>query len=124
MHALIIEDEFFIVLAVVQALKEIGFTSFDDANCVAGAIAAANRRRPDLIVANHRLIDGTGTEAVRSICAGQGIAVVFVTASAADVKAGLPDAIVVSKPFEASSLHVAVKQAQQNPLICRQPPVQ
>lgn len=120
MHALIIEDEWFIVDAVESALRQIGFTSFDDANSVQGAIAAAGSRCPELIVANHNLIDGTGTDAVLAICSGQAIPVVFVTANGPDVTTRLPDAIVVAKPFSMVSLRGAVEQAQQIPFACPQ----
>ncbi len=118
MHALIIEDEWFIVDAVEDALRQIGFTSFADANSVEEAVAAAIIKCPDLIVANHHLTDGTGTDAVLAICSDQDIPVVFVTASGEDVKSTLPQAIVVSKPFVSVSLHSAVEQAQQCPFVC------
>lgn len=120
MHALIIEDEWFIVDAVENALRQIGFTSFDSANSVKEAIAAAETRCPELIVANHSQTDGTGTDAVLAICSGQLIPVVFVTANGQDVMARVPEAIVVAKPFGSASLHSAVKQAQEIPFACPQ----
>lgn len=118
MHALLIEDEYFVVAAIETALRQIGFTSFDDANTVGEAVAAATRQCPDLIVADHHLIDGTGTDAVLAICSGKEIPVVFVTANGKDVKKRLADAIVVPKPFASLSLHIAVGQAQDNPFVC------
>ena len=118
MHALIIEDEWLIVFAVEEALRQIGFSSFADASSVGDAVAAARTRCPDLIVANHHLIDGTGTEAVLSICSGREIPVVFVTASGADVKSAVPHAIVVEKPFRPASLHNAVGKARERPFVC------
>jgi DNA-binding response OmpR family regulator len=118
MHALIIEDEWFIVDAVEDALRQIGFSSFADANSVEEAVAAARSKYPDLIVADHQLIDGTGTDAVLVICSGQEIPVVFVTASGSDVRSALPDAIVVSKPFGSMSLHNAIERAQECPFVC------
>lgn len=116
MHALIIEDEWFIVDAMEDALLQIGFSSFSDANFVEEAVAAARGKCPDLIVANHQLIDGTGTDAVLAICSDQEIPVVFVTANGSDVVSALPKAIVVSKPFGSMSLHSAVERAQECPL--------
>jgi CheY-like chemotaxis protein len=118
LHALIIEDEYFVADAIEQSLRDLGFTSFDDANCVAEAIAAARRRCPELIVADYRLVDGTGTEAVLAICAGRPIPVVFVTASAPEVRAALPSAIIVSKPFASLILRGAVKEARDRPFAC------
>ena len=120
MHALIIEDEYFVVEALEQTLREVGFTSFDDANCVAEAVRAASRRCPDLIVADYRLVDGTGAEAVLAICTGQSTPVVFVTASGEDVRAKLPSAIIVSKPFVSGTLHGAIREAWENPFVCHQ----
>ncbi len=117
-HALLIEDEFLIVLAIEQALGNIGFTSFDAAPSVEEAVAAAERKCPDLIVANHHLIDGTGTDAVLEICSDRDIPVVFVTANGRDVSKRLPNAIVVAKPFADRSLHDAVGQAQAKPFAC------
>ena len=122
MHALLIEDEYFVVAAVEAALREIGFTSFDDANTVEEAVACATRRCPDLIVADHHLIDGTGTDAVLAICSGQEIPVVFVTANGGDVAGRLPDAIVVPKPFASHALHEAVGQARDRPFACPSQP--
>jgi DNA-binding response OmpR family regulator len=118
MHALIIEDEWFIVAAVEDALRQIGFSSFEDANSVEEAVSAARRKCPDLIIANHHLIDGTGTDAVLVICSGQEIPVVFVTASGSDVRSALPHAIVVNKPFGPTLLHSAVERAQEYPFVC------
>jgi DNA-binding response OmpR family regulator len=118
MHALIIEDEYFIVFAVEEALRQIGFHSFADARSVEEAVVAARERCPDLIVANHHLVDGTGTDAVLAICSGQQIPVVFVTASGSDVRCALPKAIIVNKPFGSRSLHDAVELAQECPFVC------
>lgn len=118
MHALIIEDEYFVVDAVEHSLRALGFTSFEDANCVADAFIAAKRRCPDLIVADYNLVDGTGTDAVLAICSGKPIPVVFVTASASDVMAALPSAIIVSKPFVGGMLHAAIHRARDHPFLC------
>ena len=118
MHALIIEDEYFVIDAIEHSLHELGYTSFDDADCIAEAVAAARRRCPDLIVADYRLAHSTGTEAVLAICTGKPIPVVFVTASASQVRAILPTAIIVSKPFISLILRGAVKEARDRPFVC------
>ena len=118
MHALIIEDEYFVADAIEQSLRDLGFTSFDDANCVVDAVAATRRRYPELIVTDYRLVEGTGTEAVLAICAEKPIPVVFVTASAPEVRAALPSAIIVTKPFVSLILRGAVKEARDRPFAC------
>ncbi len=121
MHALIIEDSYLLAMTVEDALGPLGYTSFAVAASVADAIAAAEARCPDIIVADHRLDRGTGTEAVRRICSGKTIPVVFVTGSASEVLAELSDAIVVDKPFAVPRLHAAVRQALTRPYCASAP---
>ncbi|MDP9415252.1 MAG: response regulator [Pseudomonadota bacterium] len=115
MHALIIEDSYILAMTIEDALRPLGYVSFDLAPNVAAALAAAEDRCPDLIVADQRLDTGTGTEAVRRICAGKPIPVVFVTGSASEVRAELPLAIIVDKPFGDAALHGAIMRAVANP---------
>jgi CheY-like chemotaxis protein len=115
MHALIIEDSYLLAMEVEDSLRPLGYLSFDIAPDVAGAIEAAEARCPDLIVADQRLDSGTGTDAVRRICAGKMIPVVFVTGSASEVLAELPVAIVVEKPFARAAFQRAIDRAVTEP---------
>jgi CheY-like chemotaxis protein len=47
MHALVIEDEALIAMAIEEALRGCGFTSFDFAVSAEEAAAAAARKCPD-----------------------------------------------------------------------------
>jgi DNA-binding response OmpR family regulator len=119
-HALIIEDEFLLAFTVEEALRQLGYSSFEIATTMTEAVAAARKRCPDLIVADHRILDGTGTDAVMTICSEQVIPVVFVTGSEPEVREHLPDAVVVSKPMTLPELEAAVKAARDNPLTLRE----
>ena len=114
-HALIIEDELLLAFSVQEALGQLGYSTFAIATSMAQAIEAAERQCPDLIVADHRITDGTGTEAVQSICSEKAIPVVFVTGSEPEVRARLPDALIVAKPFVLSHLETAVTAAVARP---------
>ncbi|MCR2835088.1 response regulator [Parerythrobacter lacustris] len=116
MQALIIEDEYLIALAIEDALIELGYTTFAFADTVAGAIEAAGNRCPDLIVADHRISDGTGTDAVKAICSGKPIPVVFMTGSGEEVLEELPGAVIVLKPFSLPLLEAAIKRAIEHPV--------
>jgi CheY-like chemotaxis protein len=108
MHALIIEDEPIIAMLIEDHLRTLGYSSIDFAVTEADAVAAAGRRCPDLITSDVRLPEGCGIAAVETICGGRHIPVVFITATAADVRARLSEAIVVAKPFGPSHLREAV----------------
>ncbi|MDT9600066.1 response regulator [Sphingosinicella sp. GR2756] len=111
MHALIIEQNAWIAMAIEDALRELGFTSFDVADCAEEAAALALRRCPDLISSSLRLGTKQGIDAVRSICAGRGTRMVFVTTTAWQVREDHPDVHVVQKPFQPATLKSVVAQA-------------
>jgi DNA-binding response OmpR family regulator len=109
MHALIIEDESMIALAIEDALRACGFTSFDIAVSAEEAVAAAERRCPDLITADVELRPGCGITAVQSICSERPIPVIFITGSPGDVRIRMPGHTLVEKPFSADHIMDATK---------------
>jgi DNA-binding response OmpR family regulator len=115
MHALIIEDEPYTADLIQDALSDMGFSSFAVAATEDGAVAAARQRLPDLICADVTLQQGSGIEAVRTICDGGAVATVFVTATPWRIEAKLADAITVVKPFTLKSLYYAIGKALDRP---------
>jgi DNA-binding response OmpR family regulator len=109
MHALIIEDESLIAMAIEDALRGCGFTSFDIAVSAAEAVAAAERKCPDLITADVELRPGCGITAVQSICSEQPIPVLFITGSPGEVRIRMPGHVLVEKPFSADHIRDATK---------------
>ncbi|MEO6579743.1 MAG: response regulator [Sphingomicrobium sp.] len=119
MHALIIEDEPLIAIAIEDALRDYGFTSFDRAENVEEAVAAAVRTCPDLITADVQLHPGSGIEAVKCICSKRAIPVVFITGSPLNVRRDIPSYPLVLKPFSNLDLESAINLAM--PGRCSQP---
>src|SRR5688572_14435927 len=111
MHALIIEQDLWIVLMIEDVLTDLGYTSFSLASSPEAALAAAGARCPDLITSDIRLDGGTAIEAVRQICSAKPIPVVFVTATPWEVRKIDPAAIIVPKPFGEDSLRDGVSRA-------------
>lgn len=109
MHALIIEDESMIAIAIEEALRGCGFTSFDIAVSADEAVTAAARRCPDLITADVELRPGCGITAVQSICSQQPIPVLFITGSPGKVRIRMPGHTLVEKPFSADQVMTATK---------------
>ena len=114
MHALIIEDEFLVALNIEDSLQALGFTSSETVATEEKAIATARRHTPDLITADVRLLRGSGITAVQAILREQTIPVVFITGNVEMVLEGMPDAVVLEKPFGEVALRraIAVAQAQ------------
>nr|WP_295112649.1 response regulator [uncultured Caulobacter sp.] len=109
-HALIIEDEALISIEIEALLGDQGFETFDWAVSPHEALDCARGRRPDLITADMRIIDGTGLEAVRAILDVLGqIPVIYVTANS-DMLAGQGELAVVAKPIMPSDLAAACRR--------------
>lgn len=111
MHALVIEDQFFIAALIEDQLRELGYTSFDVVDREAEAVQAALRQCPDLITADDRLTGGSGVEAVQQICEKQVIPVVFIVGDPDALVPPVPFAAVVAKPFLGATLQAAIGQA-------------
>lgn len=114
MHALIIEDESLIALAIEEALRDCGFTSFEIAVSAEEAIAAATRKCPDLITADVELRPGCGIGAVQSICSELPIPVLFVTGKPMEVRSRMPKHSLIEKPFGTEHLISAIKLALES----------
>ena len=109
MHALIIEDESLIAMAIEDALRGCGFTSFAIAASAEDAVAAAAHKCPNLITADVELRPGCGITAVQSICSKQLIPVLFITGSPSEVRIRMPGHALVEKPFDADHIMKAIK---------------
>ena len=109
MHALIIEDESLIAMAIEDALRACGFTSFDFAVSAEEAVSAAERRCPDMITADVELRPGCGITTVQSICSDQAIPVLFITGSPREVRLRMPGHALIEKPFSADHVMDAIK---------------
>ena len=111
MHALIIEDDPLIAMAIEDVLRNCGFTSFDLATSADEAVAAAGTRCPALITADVELKPGSGIDAVQTICSAKPIPVVFITGRADAARSRMPLVRVLGKPFLARDVEDAVREA-------------
>lgn len=110
-HALVIEDEILVAIEIEALLKAQGFTSVAIADSPLDALDSALKRKPDLITADYRIIDGTGVEAVKMIMAHLGpIPVVYITGHA---KALEDESLIVQKPIRPYALAGAWQHALQ-----------
>ena len=111
MHALIIEQDAWVALMIEEALRDLGYETFDLAASGEDAIQMATHRCPDLITSDVRLGAMNGIEAVGTICSRHTIPVVFVTATGWEVRPASPRTAVVQKPFAPNDLKAAIGQA-------------
>lgn len=98
-YALIIEDDELVAGLLETFLEDIGFTSIDIAPTPSVAVASAQEKRPDLIVADADLLHGSGIDAVEEICRDKTSPVVFISLTPAQVFKRMPKAFVAPKPL-------------------------
>jgi len=113
-RVLIIEDEPVIALDVAESVRSLGNTVTGVAARASEAIAMAKATPPGLVLADIQLKDGsTGIAAVHEILKSIDVPVVFVTAFPERLLTGeaLEPAFVVTKPFDDTTLKVAISQA-------------
>jgi CheY-like chemotaxis protein len=119
-RVLIIEDEPVIAMHLAQIVSDMGHQVIDTAISRKEAVASARQMRPDIVLADIQLADGSsGIDAVHEILAMFDVPVVFVTAYPERLLTGLkPEpTFLVTKPFEADAIVATVGQA----LLQRQP---
>lgn len=114
-HALVIEDVFVIAMAIQDELTDCGFDTVDIAALEAEAITLASETCPDLITADDKLEEGSGITAIRIICEDMALPVVFITADPRRIRATVPDAVIVLKPFSPRELISAIEMATKAP---------
>lgn len=121
-RVLIIEDEPLIAMHLAQILTDLGHEVIDTAISRTEAVKSAAEMRPDIVLADIQLADGSsGIDAVNEILEMFDVPVVFVTAYPERLLTGLrPEpTYLVTKPFEADAIVATVGQA----LLQRQPGV-
>ncbi len=112
---MIIEDEAIIALHVKQIVTELGHSVTGIARKHVDAVKLAAKERPDLILSDIQLADGSsGVEAVNEILAVAGdIPVIFITAFPERLLTGeRPEpAFLITKPYTEDQIRSAVSQA-------------
>ena len=113
-RVLVVEDEPIIAMDIEALVTDLGHVVVDIADTRATAVDAAMRHRPDLVLADIQLADGSsGIEAVRDIIAAFRVPVIFITAYPDRLLTGQrPEpTFLISKPFRAETVEATIAQA-------------
>ena len=111
-HALVIEDFPVIAMSIEDELADMGYSAAIAAT-EAEAVALAEEHCPDLIIADLRLAQGCGIEAVRRICSNRPIAVIFMSGDSEAIDIGATgEAGLLSKPFTSTALRSSIDAAR------------
>ncbi len=113
-RVLIIEDETLIAMDLSDIVSRLGHDVVATADTAGKAIAAAKKHRPDLVLADIQLADGSsGIDAVGQILSEVSVPVIFITAFPDRLLTGeRPEpTFLITKPYLEDTVQAAVGQA-------------
>jgi CheY-like chemotaxis protein len=110
LNVLVMEDDAVLGLLLGEVLEEMGHVCAIEAT-EAGAIASARRSRPQLMIVDVRLGEGSGICAVEEILRDGEVPHIFVSGDLSIVRTLLPERVAIQKPFRASDLVRAMDRA-------------
>jgi two-component system, response regulator PdtaR len=110
LRVLVVEDDFMIGMLLADMLKQMGHGICAVEATEAAAVSAAVRYRPDLVIADERLREGSGISAVEEMLRIRPVPYMFVSGDTLRVMARNPDAVVVQKPFHEADLALAIQR--------------
>jgi two-component system, response regulator PdtaR len=111
LRVLVVEDDALIAMLLAELLAGMGHTVCATAATESAAVHAAAHYRPDLMIVDAGLRQGSGVSAVEEICRTRPLAHVFISGDAERVRLRQPDAVVVRKPFRQAELLRAIEIA-------------
>jgi DNA-binding response OmpR family regulator len=115
LRVLIVEDEAMITMLLAEVLREMGHEVCATATTEDAAVAAAVLHKPDLMIVDEWLRQGSGISAMAEINRAGYIPHIFVTGDPLIGKSLGPGTIAIQKPFTISELVKAVKSALTTP---------
>ena len=111
LRILVVEDDSLIAMLLAETLAEIGHGVCGVEATENGAVLAALRCRPDLIIVDAQLRKGNGVSAVDQILGFGFVPHLFISGDIKEVLARRPDAVAIAKPFRESELVQAIQRA-------------
>lgn len=111
LNILVVEDDALIGMLFADVLAAMGHGVCAIEATEADAVAAAARYKPDLMIVDAQLRDGSGVSAVEEILRTGWVPHVFVSGETSGIHALRPDAIVIQKPFRDADLNRAIQRA-------------
>ena len=110
-RVLLAEDDHMIGMLLGEMLAGMGHVVCAIETTEAGTVTAAARCRPDLLIVDARLGQGSGLRAVDAILRAGPVPHVFVSGDISRIVASRPDAVAIEKPFREAELARSIERA-------------
>jgi two-component system, response regulator PdtaR len=111
LQILVVEDDSLVAMLLVDTLVEMGHGVCGVEATETGAVAAALRCRPDLIIVDAQLREGNGVSAIDEILSTGFVPHLFISGDIKKVLTQKPGAVAIEKPFRESDLDRAIQRA-------------
>jgi two-component system, response regulator PdtaR len=115
LNILVVEDDETIAELLADVLADMGHVVCAIEATEAGAVAAAARHKPELMIVDVQLGNGSGIAAVESITRSRPVPHVFASGNIGKVLALRPAAVALQKPYTVSDLASAMQRALSTP---------
>ncbi len=111
LRVMIVEDNQIIAGLLAELIEAIGHEVCGIESGESGSVAGARRMKPDLMIVDVNLQEGSGIGAVEAITRERHIPHIFVSGDASAVRLLKPKATVLQKPYFELDLLLAIKSA-------------
>ncbi len=111
LRVMIVEDDPLIASLLAELIEAFGHEVCAIEAGENGAILAAGREKPDLMIVDANLRDGSGIGVIEKITAFGPVPHILVSGDAQRVRALRPDATILQKPYFEADLVLAMTQA-------------
>lgn len=111
LRVLVVEDDTIVGLLLGELLMEMGHDVCAIEATEADAVTSAVRCRPDLMIVDVRLGDGSGVSAVEEILRTGPVSHMFVSGDISSIQALRPGTVVIQKPYREPELAQAIQRA-------------
>ena len=109
LRVLIVEDDAMIGQLLAETLVELGYEVCGVEATEAGAVSAAARHRPDLMIVDVNLAGGSGLAAMACIARVAAVPHFFISGHTR--QADMPGGVLLTKPFPVADLVKAIERA-------------
>jgi len=111
LRVLVVEDDAMIGSLLAEMLAGMGHDVCAIEATEADAVTAAGRCKPDVMIVDVRLGEGSGITAVAEILRTGFVPHVFISGDTSTVQALRPDAVAIQKPFREADLARGIQRA-------------
>jgi len=110
-NILLVEDDPVMAELLAEVIVDLGHVVCGIEATECGAVAAAARYKPDLMIVDAQLGHGSGVAAVETITQSGPVPHIFVSGNVAKVLALRPSAVALQKPYSEAALVRAMERA-------------